>query len=84
MAALVRAYGLVELHAVAEVGLHFAAVVDPCNAERQDAVRFHHALDDFRLFKFGVLVVDVSHAQEHFAHCLEVFFFAGVLGFKVA
>ena len=57
-AAFVRADGIVELHAVADVVLHFAFVVEPCYAESDDAVGLDHAFYDFVAFEFGMLVVD--------------------------
>ena len=54
--ALVGAYRVVELHAVAYVVLNFALVVDPAYTECEDAVRFDHALDDFGFFKFRMFL----------------------------
>ncbi len=81
-AALVRADGVVELYAIADVVLHLAAVVNPRYAECDDAVRLDHALNDFCFFEFRMLVVDVLYADENFLHSLKVLLFAGVLGFK--
>lgn len=83
-AAFVRTYRLVELYAVAEVGLHLAFVVDPCHAEGDDAVGLYHAFDDACFLKFGMLVVDILHAHQHFFDCLEIFFFARVFRLKGA
>ena len=80
--AFVRADGVVELHTVADVVLYFALVVDPCHAEGNYAVRLNHAFDDFVALELGVLVVDVLYRHKHFFHCLQVLFFAGVLGFE--
>ena len=57
--ALVRADGAVELHAIANVHLHLALVVNPRHAERGDALWLHDALDNLGFFKLGMLVVDV-------------------------
>ena len=81
-AAFVRADGVVELHAVADVVLHFALVVKPGDAEGDDAVGLDHALDDFVAFEFGVLVVDVFYTHKNLADSLEVFFFTGVFGLE--
>ncbi len=83
-AAFIRADGLVELDAVAEIGLHVAVVVDPCHAESKYSVRFYHPFDDTCLFKFGVLVIDVGHADQHFLDGLKIFFLTGMLRFKRA
>ncbi len=79
---LVRADSVVELHAVADVVLDLAVVVNPGDAERYDAVRLDHALDDAVLLELGMLVVDVGNGEEHLAHCLQVFLFARMLGFQ--
>ena len=81
--ALVRADGVVELYAVADVVLHLALVVEPGYTESDDTVGFDHTFDYLVAFKFGVLVVHVLYTQEHFSHSLEVFLFAGVFGLKV-
>ena len=82
-AAFVRADSVVELHAVADVVLHFAFVVDPGHAESDDAVGLDHALDDFCFFKFRMLVVDVLYADEDFLDCLKILLFTRMLGFQV-
>lgn len=60
-ATFIRAYGIVELNAVADIVLHFAGIVNPGDAERYDAVGLYHALDDFIFFKLGMTVVDVGY-----------------------
>ncbi len=80
--AFVRADGVVELHAVADVVLNFAVVVEPCHTEGDDAVGFDHALDDAVSFKLGVTVVDVFNRKKHLAHCLQVLFFSRMLCFQ--
>ena len=83
-ASFVRAYGLVELYAVAEVGLYVAFVVDPCHTECDDAVGFYHAFDDSCFLKFGMFVIYILHTHQHFFDGLEIFFFARVLRLKGA
>ena len=78
-AALVRADGVVELHAIAEVVLYLAFVVDPGNAESDDAVRLDHALDDAVLLELGMLVVNVSYREQDLFDGLQILFFARVL-----
>ncbi len=80
--ALVGANGAVELHAVADVHLHLALVVDPGHAERDDALRLHEALHYLGLFKLGVLVVYVLDALQDFAHCLQELRLARVLALQ--
>ena len=82
--ALIRADGVVELYAVAKVGLHFAAVVDPCDTEREDAVGLDHTLYNAGLFKLRVLVVDIFHTHQHFFHSLQILLFTRVLGLEGA
>ena len=79
-AAFVRADGVVELYAVAQVNVNFALVVDPGHTEGEDAVGFYKAFDELGAFKFGVFVVHVFDGEENFAHGLQKFSFAGVLG----
>ena len=81
--AFVRADGIVELHAIADVVLHFAFVIKPCDTECHDTVRLDHTLDDFVAFEFRMLIVDILDAHQHFLHCLKVFFFTRMLGFQV-
>ena len=59
--ALVRADSVVELHAVAEVVLYLALVVDPGYTEGYDTVGLDHTLYNFIAFEFGMLVVDVLY-----------------------
>ena len=58
---LVRAYGVVELYAITDVGLNFALVVNPCYTESHDFVGFNHTLDYASLLKLGMLIVDISY-----------------------
>ena len=81
-AAFVRANGVVELHTITEVHMHFAAVVYPGHSEGEDAVGLNQTLYDFCPFKFGVFVVDIFDGNEHFANGLEEFGFTGVLRFE--
>ncbi len=60
-ASLVRADRVVELHAIAYVVLNLALVVYPRHAEREDAVRFHHALYQSCLLPLRMLVVHILH-----------------------
>ena len=80
---LVRANGVVELHTVAQVGLHLALVVYPGHAESENAVGLDHALNDFSFLELGMLVVLVLHGEQDFAHSLQVFFLARVLCLKI-
>ena len=81
--ALVGADGAVELYAIAEIGLHLAAVVDPRHAEGEDAVGVHDALHDLRALEFGVLVVDLLDRLQYLLHGLQVLAFARVLALEL-
>ena len=63
--AFVRANGAVELHAVTQVGLHLTLIIDPRDAEREDAIGLDHALHDLRLLKFGVLIVHLFNRLQY-------------------
>ncbi len=81
--AFVRADSAVELNAVTEVRLYFALVIYPCDAEGEDTVRFDHSLHDFRLFKFGVLVVHLFNRLQNLLYRLQVLCFPRVLRSKL-
>ena len=68
--ALVRTDGTVELHAVADVHLYLALVIDPGYAEGRDAFGLHDTLYDFGLLELGMLVVDVLNRFQHLSYCL--------------
>src|SRR2546421_12520492 len=55
-AAFVRADGAVHLDAKTSVDLDFAAVIGPGDAEEHDAFGLGHALENFCLFIFWVLL----------------------------
>ena len=82
-AAFVRANGVVELHAVAEVYVRVAAIVNPGHFEGKDAVGFYEPLDETHALELGMLVIDVFNREEHFAHCLQVLFFTRMLCFQI-
>ena len=71
--ALVGAYGVVVLHAVAHVGLYLTLVVHPCDTERVDAVGDTETFDEVYFVKLGVLVVLFFDCAEYFFYCLMVF-----------
>ncbi len=75
---LVRADSVVELHTVADIVLNLALVVYPAHTECKDAVRLDHALDNTRLFPFGMLVINLFYGQKHFMYSLVVLFLARV------
>ena len=70
--AFVRTDGAIELHAVTEVGLHFALIINPCHAEGEDTIRLDHALHDLRSLKLGVLVIHLFNRLEHLLYGLQV------------
>ncbi len=81
-AALVGADGGVELNAVAAVYLSNAVVVDPGNAEHDNALRLDKALDEACLFPFGVLVDDELQALKHFTDRLKELGLVGIALFN--
>ena len=81
--ALVGTDSIVELHAIADVVLHFALVVNPGYTEGEDAVGLYHTLDDAGLLEFRMLIVNFFYAEKHFLHSLEEFLFPGMLCFKI-
>ena len=70
--------GAVHLHAVAAVDLHLAVAVGPGDAEHDDALRLGHALEDFGLLIFGVLLYERPHRFGDFGHGLMEFRFRGI------
>lgn len=81
-AAFIRADGIVELHAIAEVVLNLALIVNPCHTESYDAVGFNHSFDNLVAFELGMLVVDLFNRHEDFVYCLKVFLLARMLGLQ--
>ena len=81
--ALVGADGRVELHAVAQVHLHLALVVDPGHAERDDALGLHQSLDELCLLELGVLVIHFFDTEQHLVYGLQVLFLSRVFGLKL-
>ena len=79
----IGADGGVELHAIADVHLHFAFIIDPRHTESDDALGFYQAFEQRSALPFGVLIVDVSDAEEHLVNGLEVLFLAGVASFEL-
>ena len=68
--ALVGADGAIKLHAVAQVHLHLALIVDPGHTERDDPLGLHDTLDNLGLLELGMLVVDVLNRLQHLSYCL--------------
>ena len=77
--AFVRADSVVELYAVAEIGLHFAFIVHPRHTESKDTVGFDQSFYDFGFFKFRMLIVYILDRKKNFLHCLKIFRFTGML-----
>ena len=78
--ALVGADGAVELDAVAGVGLHRSLIINPGHAERKDAVRFDHSLDNLCLLEFGMLVIHILHRFQNLLNSLEILILPRILG----
>ena len=81
--AFVRANGIVELNAVADVILYFTLVVNPGYTESEDAVGLYHALYDASFLEFRVLVVNLFYAEKNLFYGLKEFLLAGMLGLQV-
>ncbi len=81
--ALVGANGAVKLYAVANVDLHLALVVNPGYAEGGDALRLNESLNDFRLLKFRMLVIDVFDGDEDFFYRLQELCLAWMLALQL-
>ena len=81
-ATLVGTDGVVELYAIAQVGLYLALVVHPSDTESKYSVGLDQALYNLGLLKLGMLVVNVFNRQEHFLDCLQVFRFTGMLSLQ--
>ena len=78
-AALIGANSTVELHAIADVDLHFALVVNPGHAEGRDALRLDDAFHNLCFLELWMLVIDILDAFQHFADCLKVLSLAWML-----
>ena len=68
--ALVGTDGAVALDAIATIDLHLALVVDPGDAEHDDAFGLDDALEDFRPLVFGMLVEARFERFKNLLHCL--------------
>jgi len=77
-AALVRSDSGIELNAVAAVDLDLAVVVNPGNAEGDDALGLYKALDEACLLPLGVLVNDELQALKYLADCLKKLGLVGI------
>ena len=69
---LVRANGTIELHAVADVHLNLALVVDPGHAEGSDTFGLDDTLNNLSLLEFRMLVVHIFYRLQHFTYSLQV------------
>ena len=79
----IGADGGVELHAIADVHLHFAFIIDPRHTESDDALGFYQAFEQRSALPLRMLVVDVGNAEEHFVNGLEILFLTGVASFEL-
>ncbi len=78
-AALIGADGRVELHAEGAIDLHLAAIVHPADAELNDTLGLHQALQQ-RLFAIARVALDKRPQRgEYFAHRLQIFRLVGVM-----
>ena len=76
---LVGADGVVVLHTVSHVCAHVALVIDPVDAELDDAVGDAQALNEVGFLKLRMLVVLIFDRSEHLAHGLDVLRLIGKL-----
>jgi len=76
--AFVRADSVVELYAVAEIGLHFAFIVHPRHTESKDTVGFDQSFYDFGFFKFRMLIVYIFNGQKNLFDSLKILRFTGM------
>ena len=81
--ALVGADRGVELHTVATVDLNLAVVIDPGNAEHDDALGLDEALHKAGFFPLGVLVDDMLEALKDFINGLKELGLVGMILLKV-
>ena len=81
--ALVRTDCGVELDAVAAVHLHDAIVVDPRNAEHDDALRLDHALEDGGFFVLRICFKNRGEGGKHFLYRLDELRFVCILGLNI-
>ena len=80
--ALVRPDGVVELYAVACIGLYLAVVVHPCHLESENPVRLHNPLDNLGCLELGMPVIFLLYCLQNFPYSLKVLFFSAVLGLE--
>ena len=80
--AFIGADGVIELYAIADVDMDVAVVVDPGHTERKDTVGLYKAFNQTGTLKFGMLVIHRFNGLQYFAHGLQIFFFALMLGFE--
>src|SRR4051794_33757925 len=69
-ASFIRADSAVHLDTKSAVNLEFALIINPWNAERDDALRLCHALKNFCLLIFRMGLDKRHHRHSHFMHCL--------------
>gem|GEM_PF-5019944 len=81
---LVRADSAVELDTITEVSLNFSLVVYPSYTESEDTVWLDHSLNDFCLFKFRMLVINLLDRLENFLNGLKVLIFTRMLCSQVS
>jgi hypothetical protein len=82
--ALVGADSAVKLNAEAAVYLNTAVVVNPSNAELDEAFGFNDTVHNARLNEVGTLFDNGSERFENLAYRLKEFFFAGVTFFNLS
>ena len=70
--ALVWAYGIVVLDAVAHIRLHVALVVNPVDAELYNAVGHTQTLDEVVAVELGVLVVLFLNGSKYLGNSLDI------------
>ena len=70
---LIRANGIVVLHAITHIVSHVAVVVDPRNPETDDSVGNTQPFKQVDLFECRITVVDIGYRVDNFFNCLQIF-----------
>ena len=81
-ASLVRADCAVHLYAETAIYVNFALVILPGNTESDDALSFHHALQNFRVFKLRIFFQNRHNRRQNFFDGIVEFRLVGIAFFN--